>query len=52
MPWERKSADTKYSSIILSAALERYATLVGEEGSPILGDETALGLPAVVRERV
>jgi hypothetical protein len=40
----------KYSSIILSAALERYATLVGEEGSPILGDETALGLPAVVKE--
>jgi hypothetical protein len=42
----------KYSSIILSAALERYATLAGEEGSPILGDEDALGLPAVVKERV
>lgn len=42
----------KYSSIILSAALERYATLVGEEASPILGDETELGLPMVVRERV
>jgi len=42
----------KYSSIILSAALEHYATLVGEEGSPILGDETALGLPIVVKERV
>jgi hypothetical protein len=42
----------KYSSIILSAALERYATLVGEEGAPILGDETALGLPIVVKERV
>jgi hypothetical protein len=42
----------KYSSIILSAALERYAILVGEEGSPILGDETALGLPIVVREKV
>ena len=41
----------KYSSIILSATLERYATLVGEEGSPILGDETALGLPIVVKER-
>jgi hypothetical protein len=42
----------KYSSIILSAALERYATLAGAEGSHILGDETALGLPVVVRERV
>jgi hypothetical protein len=41
----------KYSSIILSAALERYATLAGEEGSHILGDETALGLPVVVTER-
>jgi len=39
----------KYSYIILSAVLERYATLVGEEGSPSLEDETALGLP-VVRE--
>jgi len=42
----------KYSSIILSAALERYATLVGEEGSLILEDETVLGLPAVMKERV
>lgn len=41
----------KYSSIILSAALERYATLAGEEGSHILGDETALGLPGIVTER-
>jgi hypothetical protein len=42
----------KYSSIILSAALERYATLVGEEGSLILEDETVLGLPAVMKERI
>ena len=42
----------KYSSIILTAALERYAILVGEEGSPILEDEAVLGLPVVARERV
>ncbi len=42
----------KYSSTILSAALERYATLAGEEDSHILGDETALGLPVVVGEGV
>lgn len=41
----------KYSSIILSTALERYATLVGEEDPPILGDEAALGLPGAVTER-
>jgi hypothetical protein len=41
----------KYSSIILSAALERYATLLGEEGSSILGDDATLGLPAVMTER-
>jgi len=41
----------KYSSIILSAALGRYATLVREESSLILEDEAALGLPVVARER-
>jgi len=40
----------KYPSIILSAALERYATLVGEEDSPILENEAVLGLPVVAKE--
>jgi hypothetical protein len=41
----------KYASIILSAALERYATLVGEESASMLGDEATLELPIVVKEK-
>lgn len=38
-----------YSSTILTAAMERYATLVGEAGPHIMGDEAALGLPTIGR---
>jgi hypothetical protein len=38
-----------YSSIVLAAAMERYTALVGPAGSHLMGDEAALGLPAVGR---
>ena len=36
-----------YSSAILTAAMERYGTLIGEAGSPIMEDAATLGLPTV-----
>jgi hypothetical protein len=38
-----------YSLAILTAAMERYSALVGPAGPHIIGDEAALGLPAVGR---
>jgi hypothetical protein len=38
-----------YSSAVLTAAMERYATLAGKADLNIIGDEVALGLAAVRR---
>jgi hypothetical protein len=38
-----------YSSVVLTAAMERYASLAGKADPNMLGDEAALGLPAVRR---
>jgi hypothetical protein len=39
-----------YASTILDAAMGRYAAMVGEASGELVGDEAALGLPAVAAQ--